>query len=90
MIVIKKTNVCELEFMRADGKVFNVVENSRLVKEHCSEHKDLKVKIKGMLSQKFLLGNGVLYVEDYEVLKTKSDKNEKKTLRITKTLKKLK
>jgi len=73
-----KTGMCDLEFIRtSDSKVFKISKNEKLVKAHCSKHKDLKAEINANVTPSFLVWGGKLVINDYEVLSRLQNRKSK-------------
>ena len=60
---------CDLEFENGDtSKTISVVESPDLLKRHCANDRDLKVKVDGELTPKFLFWGGNLKISSFEVI----------------------
>lgn len=60
---------CNLEFEDAETKdTYSVVESPDVLKRHCSNERDLKVKVVGELTSKFLFWGGNLKVKSFDVI----------------------
>ena len=62
-------SLCNIEFIKENGKIFDVDSNSELKKEHCKKHKDLLVKVNAIEKGGFLFWGGGLDVKSFKVLK---------------------
>lgn len=59
---------CDLEFVRDDGEVFDLVNDDALKALHCQNHsRNLKVKLDGQMTSQFLFWGGNLKLANYEV-----------------------
>jgi len=60
---------CDLEFENSDtSKTISVVESPDLLKRHCENDRDLKVKVAGELTPRFLFWGGNLKISSFEVI----------------------